>query len=146
MRVLAVDPGGATGLALWEKTPGGESIQQWQIDSQMGLLATVEAELARGLDVLVCESFQLSRSSKKSTAGSLQTIETIGALRWLAHKESRLFVLQSPSDAKTFVTDDKVNALNWWKVGEEHARSATRHLILYLTKSRLIDPERLILR
>jgi hypothetical protein len=149
-RILAVDPGGATGFAFWEGSPlriENELLMQWQELDDDGLTTarTVEQEINKGLDILVCESFSLNAGTmKKSTAGSLQTIQTIGMLRWLAFVHAVPFVLQTPAAAASFSSDDKLRRLGWWKVGEEHARSATRHLILYLAQQGLIDVKRLM--
>lgn len=152
MKVMAVDPGVTTGIAVWEsKWPGwrAESFSARQVDEQLAA-----AEIVRSwvdppgpprLDVLVCESFRLSAGTvKKSQAGSLVTIELIGMLRWLAHRANVPFVLQSPADAEAFSTNDKLNLLGWWTPGLEHARSATRHLVLYLVRTGCIDTQRVI--
>lgn len=140
MRVLAVDPGGETGFACWKQTPGGESIQQWQIVDQLQVLATVRDELAT-TDVLVVESFTIGGSR---ASDSNKTIEIIGGCRWLASLAGVPMVEQSPADAVMFATNDKLKRIGWWKVGEDHSRSATRHLLLYLTKAKLIDARRLL--
>jgi hypothetical protein len=145
VRILAIDPGGTTGLALWTSNKGGESIQQWEIADPLNVLYTVRDESsALGLDALVCERFDLGpRTQAKSTAGSAQTIELIGALRWLAAEDGCPFILQAPVDAVQFVTDEKLRNLGWWCVGKEHARSATRHLVLYLATQKIITLSRL---
>lgn len=99
-----------------------------------------------GLDVLVCEGFTINMgTAKKSTAGSLETIELLGTLRWLAHMAEVPFVVQMPSDASNFdAKGGKLKRLGWWTRGSDHARSATKHLVLYLVNEGLIDPKRLL--
>jgi hypothetical protein len=46
--------------------------------------------------------------------------------------------LQSPSNAKTTVTNERLKRWGLWSVGEQHARDATRHLILWLRKNRAL--------
>lgn len=140
--VIAVDPGGTTGLATYELTPGGESLEQWQVQDQFEVLDTVRNLLALRSDaVLVCEDFNIGGTRDRS---SNKTIELIGGLRLIARDFGAAFVLQSPSEAKSFVTDAKLRRVGWWKVGLEHSRSATRHLLLYLAKNKLIDLQRLV--
>lgn len=47
-------------------------------------------------------------------------------------------VVQSPSDAKQVVSDDRLKRLNLYKTGPEHPRDALRHCILLARK--LCDP------
>jgi hypothetical protein len=42
--------------------------------------------------------------------------------------------IQSPSDAKGTVTDERLKALGLWQVGQIHARDACRHLALFLRR------------
>lgn len=153
-RVLAVDPGGTSGLVYWEgrgAAPGSpETVTPYQVSDSMHGIATaraVELEIAKGLDVLVCESFTINAgTARKTQDGSLQTIETIGMLRWLTDRAGVPFVLQRPGDAINFTSDAKLMQLGWWWKGQEHARSATRHLVLYLASKRLIDLDRLVVK
>jgi len=43
-------------------------------------------------------------------------------------------VLQSPSD-KSVIRDDQLKRWGLWSVGQQHARDATRHLVLWLRKN-----------
>lgn len=148
MIILAVDPGGTTGFATWdydETRVPEEQFAAWDDPDRFNAIETVRERIVTGVEIVVCESFQLSMNTlKKSTAGSLETIEMIGALRWVCHKRGVEFVTQKPSDAAGFSTPEKLKAIGWWTPGSDHARSATKHLILYLAANRLIDPSRLI--
>lgn len=134
--VLAVDPGGLTGWA-WHATEF-DSIPASGQDEPMAFLRRVEnALIPNGRDTLVvCEKFSISEGTvRKSREGALLTIRTIGALEWLCHKHGAEFDLtQTPADAKALVTNDRLRALGWWKVGEDHSRDALRHLALRLVK------------
>lgn len=136
--VLAVDPGGLTGWAWFapDLDPAPFSGQ----DPPLDFLRRAESALERnGRDVLVvCEKFTISEGTvRKSREGALLTLRTIGALEWLAHKHGAEFDLtQTPAEAKALVTNDRLRALGWWKVGEDHSRDALRHLGLRLVKER----------
>ena len=146
MRVLAVDPGGTTGFALYDGGAQYEVHDAWDKTGQMTALMQVESFLkGSGLDVLVCESFVISMGTmKKTREGSNTAIEIIGALRWLTWKHEVKFVTQSPADAASFMTPEKLRALGWWTKGSDHARSASKHLALYLVREKQIAPERLL--
>jgi hypothetical protein len=45
-------------------------------------------------------------------------------------------VLQSPSDAKSIVTDSRLKAWGLWHEGSPHIRDAWRHLVKYLRENR----------
>jgi len=83
---------------------------------------------------LVIEDFILRERTKQRnllspvrlTAGLLQE-----CLNW-----DRLcgLTLQSSSDAKSVVTDERLKQLGLWQAGQQHARDACRHLALFLRK------------
>ena len=138
MRALAVDPGGTTGLAAWDDGEWDATHRPW-LDAQDHIEALVPY-----LDLLVCESFHISmQTAKKDPKGSLQAIELIGVCRFLARRAGIEFVTQSPSEAKTFSTDEKLKHYVWWN-SSDHARDASRHLMLALAKRHIIDLKDLI--
>lgn len=152
MRVLAVDPGAATGMALYERwttDPLQEHVEQWveedpiaAIDRVVKEIDRVHEEAPQPLDAIVCESFVISGPRAKEAN---QAIEIIGALRYLATKCEIPFITQSPADSMNFSTNAKLKLLGWYKPAPtDHARSATRHLLLYLTRAGTIAPERLL--
>lgn len=158
MRALAVDPGGTTGFAVWERSedaePNGESFRSWMIEGQLPAVNSAWGEatktdpdegLVADLDVIVCESFTISTATaKKTRGGSNAALEIIGALRWQASMIQVPFVLQAPSDASAFCSNEKLKRLGWYTPGPDHARSAARHLVLYLVRGGYIAAERLL--
>jgi hypothetical protein len=136
LRVLAVDPGGTTGLAQWHDGEWYAWAEPWEESC-----ATVHAKLhGDDLDWLVMESFHIStQTGKKSTKGSLQAIELIGIGRYLARVYGVGFDTQTPSEAKMYGTDAKLRAMGWWSKGLDHPRDASRHLLTFLCEHRLID-------
>jgi len=156
VRLLAVDPGETTGFALFD-TESGESYF-WAEPSAMDAVTYVNGKLHDGeLEVLIVERFTISSRTVQATRGGSNTaIEIIGALRWLAHTYSNQhnedgelrktipFVVQSPSDAKAFVTDEKLKRLGWYTPGKDHARDATRHLVTYMVRNGLLEPSSLL--
>jgi hypothetical protein len=139
-----VDPGGTTGLAVWESNEA-EHFEAWSVPAPLEAIDAVELELRHGLDQLVIERFTITGATTKKTRGGPNTaIEIIGAVRWLAHDRGSVPVTeQAPSDAMGFATNDRLKLLRWYTTND-HARDATRHLVLYLVNNRLIDPHRVI--
>lgn len=45
-------------------------------------------------------------------------------------------VPQSPSQAKGFLTDERLKALGWWARGRPHSRDALRHVATYVARYR----------
>lgn len=138
--VLAVDPGGTTGWALWRD---GDQVPQVGQDPPLAFLDRTW-DLVRtsgGLEV-VCERYVVTAGTLKKSR-QYDALEQIGALRWMCHHLGHPFELQDAADAEVFAPSERLKLLGWWTVGQEHARSATRHLLLYLVKRRLVSPGRL---
>jgi hypothetical protein len=142
MRVLAVDPGGNTGIA-WYDSEGEEheafilpfgADQDWIADNIW---------LA---DFVVCEDFIISAGTlRKGQDGSKMALETIGVLRYLARVHGKAFTLQAPADARTFDQDwSKLKKLGWYTPGPDHARSASRHLLVACLKLGVVSPDLLV--
>lgn len=90
----------------------------------------------------MCEDFFIggSRASEANV-----TIEMIGVLRYLAALQHKPFFTQAPGDAKAFGTTEKLKNIGWYKPAKaDHARSATRHLLLFLVKHNHIEGARVL--
>lgn len=147
MKVLAVDPGKRTGLALWvshtdELAKAQPEHQSW-IEDWQPAMATIEAWVP-SVDLLVVERFTISQGTVKKAAEAGWSMGGIGVCQYLAAKAGTEILLQSPSDAMNFAPRAKLERLGWRKPGPDHADDATRHLVLALTNRRLIDLQRLL--
>lgn len=144
MRVLAIDPGGTSGFALYQTVPA-KHFESWAVEGQMPAVERARMEMSKRVDILVVEEFKITAATGRKTRGGSNTaIEIIGALRWIAHARNIPFVIQTPSDALSFMTDAKLKRLGLYTPGPDHARDATRHLVLYLVREGLLTPERLL--
>jgi hypothetical protein len=136
MRVIAVDPGKATGIALWTGESGDKSIpfaHTYQL--QHSLCSWVDIVLQQQVSEthVVCEAYTITGATLKKTRQNY-SLEIIGALRYLAWKFEATFALQTPADAKRLSTNDRLAALGWLRrplAAEDHANDALRHLLLY---------------
>jgi hypothetical protein len=85
-------------------------------------------------DVVVVEGFTVNASThRKDPTAFRDTNDLIGALRVISRIHGITYVVQSPSQAKSFGSNDKLKRLGWY-VGTKggHRNDAARHLITYL--------------
>jgi hypothetical protein len=119
-RIVALDPGGTTGWATW--TDGPQEEWSW------GLQQTQDF-------TLISETFDFRQHDNNRTKVNLISREYIGVAKlFAAERMSTPVVLQTPAQAKTFVTDEKLKAMDLWVPGKVHARDALRHLITYMVR------------
>lgn len=141
MRVLAVDPGKTTGWCLWDTDRDtldfGEE-QQFEFCSRADDVITWGS-----LTAVVCEAFIITAATAKNTQ-SPWSLEIIGCLRYLCEKNGVPFVLQTPSDAKRFSTNEKLKSIGWYVRGQGHATDSHRHLLLWAVKNGYIAPHDLV--
>jgi hypothetical protein len=134
VNILAVDPGKRTGLATWSNG----HFEAWDVDGWPDavnyITTAVPHEFGSGIDLLVCESIVITAQTAKKSQDVLTSVEQIGVCRYVSMKHGVEFQLQSPGEAKSFGTDAKLRAMSMWTEGSDHARDATRHLILALAR------------
>lgn len=136
MRVLAVDPGKTTGWCLWDKDTGDLKFGEEQ---QFEFCSRAEALIAdKSLDAVVCEAFIITVATAKKTQAPW-SLEIIGLLRYLCEKYEVPFILQTPSDAKRFSTNEKLKSIGWYVRGQGHATDSHRHLLLWAVKNGYIS-------
>jgi hypothetical protein len=95
--------------------------------------------------IVAIEDFVLTRM-KSSEREGLDPVRVTSAFI-TAMEERNLqrgvrVVYQSPSDAKSYATNDRLRYWGVWKVGaEEHERDAMRHMLLAITKHGNVQTE-----
>lgn len=136
--IICVDPGLTSGICLFKRSDENEVELVWS--DELDWIETTRAvdQCLRehgGDDVqVVAERFTITVQTAKNTQQTW-SLEIIGMLRLLAlaHKAGEL-QLQSPADAKRFVTNPRLKNLEFWHVGGGgHALDAIRHGVLWLT-------------
>ena len=141
--VLAVDPGKASGIALFSFILGQEPILVSSGEYQMREYSTpirdaiCEALLAKvELDV-VCERFVINAQTVKNSQAPY-SLEQIGILKFLMHDagyDPDSIIFQSPADAKGMFDNTKLKKLEYWhKSGDGHALDVIRHGLLRCVK------------
>lgn len=131
MRILALDPGGTTGWAIYQH---GMDWDRGQLTGQHhdDLWQLIDTYYP---DTLVYERFLYQRREvTKGVSLVLDSLEYIGVAKlWIQRNpKGRRLVEQTPHQGKHLWTDDKVKALGLWLPGLPHAMDATRHLLYFL--------------
>jgi hypothetical protein len=138
--VLAVDPGKATGMALFSLESGQEPVLIWSGEFQQEEYAKpirdTLAAYGDSLDV-VCERFTINAQTVRNSQAPY-SLEQIGILKQclmdVGRKPDDIY-FQSPADAKAMFDNPKLKKLEYWhKGGEGHALDAIRHGLLKLVK------------
>ncbi len=138
--ILAIDPGGTTGVAAYY--PAQVSTDFFEVPG--GYIGFVdwfwENGMNYGLQQVICESF-IPRPGARSM--QYDALYIIGYLAMHLHRDGTPFKLQSPAQAKSFATNPKLKAAGLYPVGQGHAQDAARHLLVHLVHS---DPQGIIAR
>ena len=150
--VLAVDPGKATGLALFEHEAGKEPVLMWAMEVQQHeyagpIRAALQLADLSGLPLEVaCERFTINAQTVKNSQAPY-SLEQIGILRQCLMDAGRApddIYFQAPADAKAMFPNEKLKKLEYWyRGGEGHALDAIRHGLLRMVKSGWV-PRRLL--
>jgi hypothetical protein len=142
--VLAVDPGKASGIALFSFIDGGDPELLWSGEYQQDEYAEPirkafkDAERhALPLEV-ACERFTINAQTVKNSQ-SPYSLEQIGILKQCmldAGRQADDIYMQAPADAKAMFPNPALKKLGYWhRGGEGHALDAIRHGLLRLVKS-----------
>jgi len=142
--VLSVDPGKASGIALFAFSEDQDPELIWSGEYQQEEYAkpirqALGDAFARGIQIeIVCERFLISMQTVKN-AQAPYSLEQIGILKQCIMDMGMApddIYFQSPADAKAMFTNEKLKKLGYWhKGGEGHALDAIRHGLLRLVKS-----------
>lgn len=143
MFILSVDPGKASGIALFEMSLDNEPVLIWSGEYQMREYAdairrgiTFAYNNGRPIDV-VCERFIINAQTVKNSQAPF-SLEMIGILKQImldTELDPDKIIFQSPSDAKAMFDNAKLKKLEYWhKGGEGHALDAIRHGLLRCMK------------
>lgn len=129
--ILAIDPGLATGVMYGTVDNYEHNIISFpEIYSYLdNLISSVK------FDVVVVENFLISNQTSKKTQATW-SLRIIGAVEYICFREGVEMVLQTPSEAKNFITDKRLREFNMWFKGEGHDRDAARHFLLWYFKNR----------
>lgn len=144
IRIIAVDPGGTTGLVVVRPDLTIEAsmeIPDWyDVPKYIEDMYILHDESGIDPPFVVCERFFITGQTHKKTPQE-EPKDIIGALKYLHRKYTGLpLPLQSPSDAKSFSTNDKLHKVGFWHIGGAgHANDAFRHALLFMFKRQMVS-------
>jgi len=135
-RIVALDPGGTTGIATVRFDDGG---YEWSF-SELGpyehhdelweFLYNTCKPWTTG-STIVCESFEFRQNRQRDNI-NLMSREYIGVVKLFRAILNVPVVFQTAGMAKPFVTDEKLKAMDLYYTRSKHARDATRHALYYM--------------
>lgn len=153
--LLCLDPGKASGVALLDTTSlqedGGAPVtivtsaelQPEDLDGWLMEQFARAIEEGAALEA-VCEAFLITPQTGKNSFAPWSLMK-IGVLDFLCRMYGVPFKLQTPADAKSFVSNQRLRDLELWhRGGAGHANDALRHGVLYLIRERGWSPEKLL--
>jgi hypothetical protein len=132
-RLLALDPGGTTGYALFTDLQKSES---GQIDTSSFPLAIVNLSRLLGervVDHIACEDYRVyDHKSDDHKWSDVHTVRVIGCILTLAYQKGITVSFEMAQQPKTFCTDDKLKDWGFYDAGQRHARDAVRHACYWI--------------
>lgn len=142
--VLSVDPGKASGIALFSIEDGENPKLLWSGEYQQDEYAkpirqALGEAVVHGMKIEVaCERFTINAQTVKNSQAPY-SLEQIGILKQCLMDigmSAEDIYLQSPSDAKAMFPNEALKKLGYWhRGGEGHALDAIRHGLLRLVKT-----------
>lgn len=135
-RLLCLDPGNTTGWSLWidgELAEWGqivtyeESSKQYHYENVKSLMEETKPT------VVHMENYRVySHKLDRHTFSEVPTVRIIGAFSMMCQLGNIPTTFAMATDAKHFVTDEKLKKWGFWKDGMRHARDSIRHGIYHL--------------
>jgi hypothetical protein len=150
--VLAIDPGKATGMALFSREAGAEPVMEWSRELEQWEVAEAVREvlwnpvIRNHLDV-VCERFVINAQTVRNSQAPY-SLEVIGIVKQCLLDNGRKMddiYFQAPANAMSMFTNEALKKLGYWhRGGAGHALDAIRHALLRLVSKgwkpvRLLD-------
>jgi hypothetical protein len=130
--IYALDPGKITGIATFDTQT--RQFHSWEMPDRKHVYAQID-ELFFS-DFVVAERYTITGQTAKFSQ-QLDALYIIGALESHAQIYGTGFALQSPSQAKSFSTNEKLKHLGWWyATAGGHANDAARHLLRHMVIER----------
>ena len=137
--ILAIDPGKATGMALFSLEQGQDPVMLWSGEYQQDEYAKpIRETLSLYPEAeVVCERFTINMQTVKNSQAPY-SLEQIGIAKQClmdAGRKADDIYFQSPADAKAMFDNPKLKKLEYWhRGGEGHALDAIRHGLLRCVK------------
>lgn len=142
-RMLALDPGGTTGVAIFDYEQDSQPVMVMNDQIPGSLEGFIEWYLDRKpkyqWDHIVCEDFTLRLNVKFP---DLSPVYIIGALNGIEWYSVHTLTMQQPT-MKPLCDDDRLKKMGLHTPGFGHANDAVRHAIIYLRNKKHMPTLRL---
>jgi hypothetical protein len=135
--IIGVDPGKATGVAVYSSVTKTFEQQWWAPpDEFVDWMFEFMKQFPWENEVLVaCERFDITPGTGKLGRSQVNhSIELAGVCRHLARRHGQGFVLQDRATPKHMAPDKLLKSVGWHKPGPAHPNDATRHVVLALAR------------
>lgn len=136
--VLALDPGGHTGWAIYDN--GHFRSGEFTGPFEEQALKLCDLFYYNNPAQVVCESYTITQRTAKLSQQH-EAIMLIGMTRWFVNRAHTQLAMQTPATAKSFATDAKLKVMNWYRSANGHANDAARHLLTWLAMHDRLDTE-----
>jgi hypothetical protein len=149
-QIVALDPGGTTGVAvltfdastkLWHRKQLGP--QEHHYDLYQELCQHLNCRGQETPLTVVCEGFQYRNDYRPGLV--LVSREYIGVAKFFCQEFEVSYVEQSAGQGKagkrTFVRPEHIKKLGMWLPGKPHAMDATAHLLYYVIHGKHNDSD-----
>ena len=127
-KIIAFDPGKVTGICVIYN----ECAEFGHFEYGSDLFNWLEKlEKNNTFDAYICEDYKVYPGmGERLIMDSIIPARIIGILEYIAHKQSKKFVLQLAAHVKAFWTDDKLKEYGCYSTNK-HERDAARHALKY---------------
>lgn len=127
-RLIAIDPGNETGMALFTN---GIFEKGWQVSSAPGGVTNwrevEQMVLEYNPTIVVCENYRVyAHKLEQHSYSDVNTLRIIGCIEYLCWKHNIPLEFQMAAQHKGFCTDVKLKQWDLWHKGMRHSRDATR--------------------
>lgn len=137
-KLIALDPGGTTGVAVVEMLEDGKlsfnvaqiGPAEHHVELEDFLHKQLEGVSRRWV---ICERFDYRNTSKSGLR--LDSREYIGTVKGYCRRQGIPLVLQTAAQAKGFVSNNILKELNLYTEAFRHANDAMRHLIYFVVNN-----------
>mgnify|MGYP003812934245 CR=1 FL=1 len=131
-RLLCLDPGETTGWAVFEDAKLTASGQATTAASGWHEIDRLFSDIQPTM--VVYENYRVyAHKLERHSNSEVYTLRLVGVIEYLCEvKHGILYYNQMASQAKGFVTDDKLKQWGMYQIGHRHARDAIRHGCYFL--------------
>lgn len=136
MRIIAIDPGETTGVAIHDtKTRRWETYQlQTKTDHDYSKFYYFLSDTYNGdFDVVVCERFNFRLNERSRTKIVYTPAELVGIVKLWSTLHHVKLEMQMAAEGKAFWNDFKLRRIQQYQANHPHAMDAMRHLLQYIT-------------